>query len=448
MNIDKMLDILAKNNYTTVTRSKSSSKTYIVYVECKDKERGPHLQKVKDLLKGEHVMKGGSSIGSIESNGYLFLIKSLRASSNSQGRVLANAAELATVKSLTTEIKCVNDTGEKYFIDNPQDFDKWVNTFKLTKPAVESVIKGSLNNYDILHDATDKSDFSKCIKEFIKGRFSSSDAWNPADIYLVKKGKLKEITKTMSKILESDDNDYIISQFNSLIYELYTKDILYPISLKQIIDTKAKIEYSNIPGKIELPTYDISIKQFNLDLSYDTQEIGLFVFTNNITNKNINMQIRGFPFGYSTSQTEITSDGSKTGGRLGKVPTPIIDRTLMRYKKSRIKSLKEIGPSPKKGDRYLSKLDIDDLWDDYKTCKSKSYVKVITSLSTKKDLESLLSEAYFDPNKAASMCHKIQGLRMMRNFIDCEKDISNIIGSFIIGAKKLGNDNGFFIKIY
>jgi hypothetical protein len=54
------------------------------------------------------------------------------------------------------------------------------------------------------------------------------------------------------------------------------------------------------------------------------KKIGLFTFNNTDTKKQINMQVRGFPHGYGTAQTEITSDGTPTGGRLGKVSTKVV----------------------------------------------------------------------------------------------------------------------------
>ena len=43
---------------------------------------------------------------------------------------------------------------------------------------------------------------------------------------------------------------------------------------------------------------------------------------------------------------------------------------------------------------------------------------------------------------------KIQGLKMMHFFVTNEKNISTIMNKMINGAKKISDDNGFFIKIY
>ena len=83
-------------------------------------------------------------------------------SRNALGKALADAGELATVMSLQKNIKTAKDTGQSIFANNPEAFSDWYKTFQLTKPAVKKIV-GSLNNYDIIHDATDKSEFGTTI---------------------------------------------------------------------------------------------------------------------------------------------------------------------------------------------------------------------------------------------------------------------------------------------
>ena len=73
-----------------------------------------------------------------------------------------------------------------------------------------------------------------------------------------------------------------------------------------------------------MANYNIEIAKFNCNLTTEGKEIGLFTFTNKTTKKQIIMQVRGFPHSYGTAQTEITSDGTPTGGRLGKIPTKVL----------------------------------------------------------------------------------------------------------------------------
>ena len=122
---------------------------------------------------------------------------------------------------------------------------------------------------------------------------------------------------------------------------------MYPISLKQIIAEKANVDKNNVPGTIKAADYNIEIAKFNCNLTPEGKEIGLFTFNNTDTKKQINMQVRGFPHGYGTAQTEITSDGTPTGGRLGKVSTKVVDSVMGLYNDARITSIRYFGtPKP------------------------------------------------------------------------------------------------------
>ena len=66
----------------------------------------------------------------------------------------------------------------------------------------------------------------------------------------------------------------------------------------------------------------------------------------------------------------------------------------------------------------------------------------------KAEFEALITEAQSNMDIAANLCMKIQGLKMMHFFITKEKNISDIMNKMINGAKKISDDNGFFIKIY
>lgn len=366
-------------------------------------------------------------------------------SRNALGKKLADAGELATVMSLTKVIKNPKDTGQKLFEDNPQAFADWKDTFDYTKVAVKKIV-GSVNSYNILHDATDKSKFKHVIDDFCKKIKIAKDSWNPADIFMISKQHQSKIENELRSIVDQYDlNTNLTDLFNTKIYEYYTNKWLYPISLKQLTG-RPSIELTNVPGKKVSKHYNIVIERFNVDMEPVGKEVGLFVFKNLDTKKTINMQVRGFPHGYTTAQSEITSDGSPTGGRLGKISTKIVDRILSMYNFERIKSINYFGKGPK----YFSAFDdkrIKEVFDTYKRVTKHSKV------NNKKDIKlaefkDLINTAKNDSEVAAVMCQKIQGLVMMDFFIANEKEVSKIMNSMINGAKKIGDENGFFIKIY
>ena len=369
-------------------------------------------------------------------------------SRNALGKALADAGELATVMSLRKDIKTAKDTKQSIFEKNPDAFSDWFKTFQLTKPAVTKIV-GSLNTYDIIHDATDKSAFTTTIEKFLKKvGISKKDSWNPADIFIVKKDKRKEITDALEKMVETyTASEGLLNMVNDKIYKLYKDGKMYPISLKQITSDKANVDKNNVPGQVKVAEYDIQIAKFNCNLSTEGKEIGLFVFNNTTTKKQINMQVRGFPHQYGTAQTEITSDGTPTGGRLGKVSTKVIDNVMSMWKDARIDSIKYFGsPEP------FSNFDKNKIEETYKmyetvTKDSKVYnVKKISKKSFEKTIGDLQSAR---PSKAAeNMVMKIQGLKIMHFFVKNKKDLSGIMNKMINGAKKIDDSNGFFIKIY
>ena len=103
---------------------------------------------------------------------------------------------------------------------------------------------------------------------------------------------------------------------------------MYPISLKQITGD-GSIEYNNLTNKkIE---YNFLLNKLpcdfriNEDGLFVTKEIGVISAINTDSQKQMNFQVRGFPHKYGLAQTEITSSGELTGGRVGKIPTKDIE---------------------------------------------------------------------------------------------------------------------------
>lgn len=367
-------------------------------------------------------------------------------SRNALGKQLADAGELATVMSLIKDVKTPKDTGQKIFIDNPDAFIAWNQTFQSTKPAVVKIV-GNLNRFDILHDATDKSAFATVISAFTKKVKIAKDSWNPADIFLIDKNKKTQIIKDLQFCIDNYEvKDGLTSMFNNKMYDYYKKKQLYPISLKQLVSDKPSVDFANEPGKAKKAAYNIEIAKFNCNLSAEGKEIGLFTFKNTNTSKQISLQVRGFPHGYGTAQTEITSDGTPSGGRLGKISTAIVDRVMEEFDDERIKSIKYFGRTPEVFEAF-DKRRIDEIYKMYQTVSKHKKVQDQNKLK-KSEFEDLIAKAQSDMDIASNLCMKIQGLKMMHFFVTNEKNISTIMNKMINGAKKISDDNGFFIKIY
>ena len=367
-------------------------------------------------------------------------------SRNALGKKLADAGELATVMSLLKDVKTAKDTEQKIFVDNPDAFTAWYETFQSTRPAVIK-ITGNLNRFEILHDATDKSAFASAITAFTKKVKIAKDSWNPADIFIIDKAKKGKIIKDLQYCIDNYEvKDGLISIFNNKMYDYYKKKLLFPISLKQLVNNKPSVDFANEPGKAKKAAYNIEIQKFNCNLSSEGKEIGLFTFKNTSTSKQISLQVRGFPHGYGTAQTEITSDGTPSGGRLGKISTAIVDRVMEEFEDERIKSIKYFGRTPEVFETFDTNR-LNEVYAMYQTVSKHTKVKDQNALS-KTNFIKLVEQAKQDSDIAANLCMKIQGLKMMHFFITNEKNISNIMNKMINGAKKISDDNGFFIKIY
>ena len=366
-------------------------------------------------------------------------------SRNVLGKQLSDAGELATVMSLRKDIKNARDTGQSLFVNNPEAFADWLITFKYTPQAVKKIV-GNIINFDIIHDATDRSDFTNVVTSFLRKAKLSKDSWNPADIYIINKSIRQKVTNDLKKIVETYEiSDGLVNMFNNKLYEFYKKKILYPISLKQLVTEKPSIDYANIPGTVNVEAYNIKISKFNCNLTTEGKEIGLFTFLNVDTKKQINLQVRGFPHSYGVAQTEITSDGTPSGGRLGKISTSIVDSVMAQYNDARINSIKYFG-TPRPFENF----------DESKTKETyKMYETVIknSKVSNQKFLKyndyiKLINTSKSNIEIAKNMCMKIQGLKIMHFFIKNEKNLSGIMNKMINGAKKISDANGFFIKIY
>jgi len=381
-----------------------------------------------------------------------FIISGLSAAvnRNALGKKLADAGELATVLALSKKIEAPEDTKQPIFINDVKAFKDWQLTFNLTPGAIKTILGSNpLSQYTILHDATDKTSFKDVIREFTSKVHLTKDAWSPADIYIIKTASIKNIVNTLSEIVSKyEASDDLIGSFNSKIYDYYKKKQLFPISLKQLVGPPS-IEYNNEPGAMTIKINDIVIKNFNCDLSLTGKEIGLFTFTNKDTGRDISMQVRGFQHGYKTAQTEITRDGSPSGGRLGKVPTSIIDNIMQHWKfePGRISSISYFGNVSEGTFSKFDKTKIDEVWNWYTTVIADRNVTA-NHVLTKSNFEGLVKQAKKDYKAAETLCIKIQGLCIMYFLIKNKEDISFIMNQMINGAKKLSINSCFFIKIY
>lgn len=162
------------------------------------------------------------------------------------------------------------------------------------------------------------------------------------------------------------------------------------------------------------------------------------------------MQCRGFPHEYSNSQVEIPTDGSETGGRLGKISVNVIDKIMADYGDARL--LKSEFGEEKNPIQFFTKCDTKKFKEWYKMYSSMKLKagqgELVKDGTTESDFLKGMEKARYDSEIAKRMCHKLQGLKLMSFFVKHADDISDIMYRMIMGAKKTSKDNCYFIKIY
>jgi hypothetical protein len=366
---------------------------------------------------------------------------------NSTGKKLTDAGERATIKALELYVKGVvltkpEQTEEPLFINDLESFVNWENTFIKTPKLVTDLLQGiPLSDFYIEHDGTENR-FSSIIKTIVSYSGIKKDSWNPADVWLIKKSEFDNIIKQFNNIFESKFEKKEKLKFcNDLIIDLFNKKQLYPISLKQITDETGSIEYSNLNSG-DIKFYEYNIKKVPFDFStnknnttFNSKEIGLFLFTNKDIGKDVQMQIRTFPHKFATVQTEITSDGTKTGGRLGKVPTGVIDRILGDHNFSRITKISQLK------NLELTNKQISDFTEYYEFVSGgDKYFR--------NNIDIWINIAQQDEEFKTRLSNKLQGLLFSYFFLKNKDSINDIINRYILGAKKISPNGGFFIKIY
>lgn len=370
---------------------------------------------------------------------------------NSLGKKLADAGELATIASLTESIVVPEDTKQKLFMEHPDAFEDWRLTFNETKKILKyPEININILNYDILHDSTNKSEFTNLTKEVVKkGKpfVTSKDSWCPADIWIVSKSGKSKIISEFREIVERHEGETLLGLVRQFFIRQYKEKKVFPISLKQLIDTP-KVELNNKEVDPKFKTYNIKIERFNLDMSFNSKEVGVFQFKNLETDKQVKMQVRAFPDNFSTVQCEITSNGEKTGGRLGKVPTNVIDAQFKKFGNyRRVQSISEFG---KTKDSYFTNFNeskIKEYFKIYDKVRRSKYVQTSEHL-TLEEFKNLVEVSRTNAENASKLCAKLQGLRFLEFFIDNEKNTSEIVTNFINGAKKLSKYSCFFIRVF
>ena len=208
--------------------------------------------------------------------------------------------------------------------------DKWLNTFYLQQKKMLVEFAGA--EFTVFNREGGFMDF---ITDLIKDKFgiSRKDAWNPADIWLIRK---KDVFRTkIKKELAGPRGTQTIKELNAIMRSMFQKREVVGISLKLISDQQAKYQEVNVSEaffkKLEnmQGEYDFKLSRivFKLNLkgnSFATQDTNIFL-------KDSDKEVAKFQLkGNTTSRlANLKFEGTEIGAsaaRLGKAPLNLVEQ--------------------------------------------------------------------------------------------------------------------------
>ena len=195
---------------------------------------------------------------------------------------------------------------------------EWKETYRKQASALKSFL-GSKKGYEYSRDDgimpfLEKIAINKC-------GVSTKDSWNPADIYIVRKTKKREIETELTRIGNlSVPKPQKLDMLNDYMRKMFVTRDLVGISLKKLGRT-ATVEETNVTRQQTLKDISVVANSVKLDLDlasngeFNTGEMKLQLKVGNDT---VNVQIRAFSGGVRES-TQMDMTGAGAAAKLGKV---------------------------------------------------------------------------------------------------------------------------------
>lgn len=314
----------------------------------------------------------------------------------------------------------------------PDVDDVWYQSFAAQREAFLDIKKKfQLNGqYDISRDGKFMSFISTFVRKF---GYASKDAWNPADVWMIRNGK----EATYIKDIESINH---IDQLNAYMKNAMLNGDIVGISLKKT-GKSAHYEVSNLEKKAREAFFTVDRIKFDFTLNdkgtFTNAESSYYITGDNFDGKG---QARMFPLKPRQNiQFEIA--GRLAVVRLGKVPKGGIHNTLGAH-----------GFAPptwqdvpltladfKKTQQHWLKM--------WRLIASSSYIDTNVNPN---DFVDIVSKAFSADSYTVEsiVCSKLQNLMYVYYFAELEKHRHDIITDFVYLAKKEDDNAGPFIKIY
>ena len=372
---------------------------------------------------------------------------------------------------------------EAYIEHNERDFSKLSNLVKKVYPNVSNdwmesfrkqaealkVYLGTSKRYNYSRD----KGFMPFIEDIAKKKcgVSVKDRWNPADIYMIKAEKEKEVMEKLKTITSSPDKDTNLIALNMYMKELMTSKTMVPISLKAIATktSKAKAELANMGGGKHNLDFKLKKGSVKCILSvghknayeFDTGEIAFDFY---VGDEEIHGQARNFQYSKERNlvQTDLTPKGRSGGAKLGKVSSVALDAFLKKHNLDRPASaakdpnIDNPGKWSESNIKYWIKF-INDLKRERVDSNPIDLgdFEVKTDTGVESGPEAIIRNGILFEGKtrssAGKFSSKLIGLRWARVWVEIDKKglLDEWMMTLYFGAKKeFGEKNGPFLKIY
>ena len=290
------------------------------------------------------------------------------------------------------------------------------NLFKLKKPIPKKspeeryLVNFYLQHQKILNEFSDASftvfnrdgGFMTFISNIARTNFglSKKDAWNPADIWLIKdEGKVK---KDIENEFNGPSGTQTIKELNNIMRNMYKNRQLVGLSLKLVSGNQAKYEevnlnesyFSALETKKNEYDYDVGriVMKFGLQTGnlFTTQDTNVII-TNTSGKEIAKFQIKGnSTSGLSNLKIEGTDIGS-AAARLGKAPLELIGKLTTSYGKTFENSNSNF---PKNKKEFNAKGVAEKYAKMFLNVLNEKNVKVETEIKTQKEFINNVSKAF------------------------------------------------------
>jgi len=218
-------------------------------------------------------------------------------------------------------------SGLKKIFPSLRDSGDWWNHFELQFNTINDVKDFPSAKYDVF-SYTDFMDFITKIVTVDNKWYSKKDSWNPADIWLIKSGKLKKYTDEIS------DATYV-SEVNKILRVAYNNRDICGISLKKSNLKELRFEEVNLESNAkDLKLPNVVVDDIKLDCTFKNGQ-----FTSKTSYLFVKEGTAGFKLAYKsntgdTNLGNITYEFLATSGAsafLGKVPKDRLKKMIKTF---------------------------------------------------------------------------------------------------------------------